>query len=82
MTKIAVRVVPNSSRTEVVGFSDGVLKVKIMEPPDDDRANRALVRFLEKKLGVKPIVIVSGLHSRNKLVEVGLSSDQIMEKLT
>jgi len=32
-TNITVKVYPNSSRNELAGFVDGVLRVKIAEPP-------------------------------------------------
>ena len=55
MCKIPVRVVPNSSRTSIISFIDGVLKVKVMEPPEDGRANRAVIKLLSKKIGIKNI---------------------------
>ncbi|MDR2738201.1 MAG: DUF167 domain-containing protein [Puniceicoccales bacterium] len=71
MCRIPVRVIPNASRTEVVSFCDGILRIRIMEPPDDNRANGALVKFLSKKLGVKTISVVCGLRTRNKVVDFG-----------
>jgi uncharacterized protein (TIGR00251 family) len=83
MCKISVRVIPNSSRTGVVSFCDGVLKVKIMEPPDDDRANFALVKFLSKKLGIKTIFVACGAHARNKIVDFGedISVEYVVDRL-
>ena len=83
-TKITVKVYPNSARNEVVCFAEGVLRVKIAEPPVRDKANRKLVVFLSERLGVSKssITIMKGHSSRNKLIAVsGLSQKQVMERL-
>ncbi len=85
MVRLAVRVIPNSSKSEVIGQLDGVVKIKIQEPADDSRANRALCAFLAKKLGIskKQISIVSGVTSRQKIlsIECPFSVDQVLSKL-
>ena len=70
--KLWVRVQPNASKNEIVGFSDGILKVKIAAPPVAGKANAELVAFLAKRLGVSrnQITIVSGEKSRNKLIAI------------
>ena len=83
-TNITVKVYPNSSRNELAGFVDGVLRVKIAEPPVRDKANRELVVFLSERLGVSKssITILKGHSSRNKLIAVsGLSQKEVMERL-
>ena len=69
----SVRLVPRSSRDEVVGWTgEGTLRVKITAPPVDEAANRELIRFLAKILEIRKsdICIVSGNHSRSKRIEV------------
>lgn len=71
--KIKIRVLPRSSRNEVVGeMADGTLKVKLTAPPIDGKANGALIILLAKYFGVKKdkIKLVSGLTSKNKTVEL------------
>lgn len=70
MTKFAVKVVPRASRSEVVSFEKGVLKVRLAGAPVRGAANAELVSFLSKELGVpeKSISIIAGTRSRNKLV--------------
>jgi uncharacterized protein (TIGR00251 family) len=41
----AVRVIPKSSKSEIVGEIDGALKVKINAPPIDGAANAELIKF-------------------------------------
>ena len=69
---ISVRVRAGASRDEVVGPLDGVLVVRVAAPAREGRANRALCRLLADPLAVPPsrVVIVRGLRSREKLVEV------------
>ncbi len=44
----AVRVIPKSSKSEIVGGMDGVLKVKINAPPIGGAANAELIKVLVK----------------------------------
>ncbi len=48
----AVAVVPRASRDEIVGEHGGALKVRITAPPVEGKANKHLVAFLAKALGV------------------------------
>lgn len=70
--KLALKIIPNAKRSEIVGWEDGVLKVKIAAPAVEGKANTELVRFLAETLGVPKsrIVILKGETSRNKLAEV------------
>jgi uncharacterized protein (TIGR00251 family) len=84
MTVIAVRLVPRASRDEIVGWLDGVLKVRVMAPPQDGRANRALEALLAAALGVKKgaVTVAAGLGSARKRVAVeGLTHDEIVRRL-
>ena len=70
--RLWVRVQPRASRTELAGELDGVLKVRIAAPPVEGEANRELVRYLAKLLGVAPsrVRVASGERGRGKTVEV------------
>ena len=79
-----MQIQPNARRNEVLGFEDGVLRVKIAAPPVKGKANKELVDFLSGLLGVSKgsITIEKGLTSRRKLVVIeGLSQAQILERL-
>ncbi|MGA2193008.1 MAG: DUF167 domain-containing protein [Nitrospirota bacterium] len=67
-----VRVLPRSSRNEIVGTSGGILKIKLTAPPVEGAANDALVKFLSEKLGVSKsrIAILAGQTGRSKTVSV------------
>ena len=67
-----VKVVPRSSKAEVLGKEGDVIKVKVTSPPEGGKANKELLEVLSKWLGVKKskVKIVSGETSRKKLIEV------------
>lgn len=82
--RISLRVSPNAPKNEVVGFSDGILRVKIAAPPLKGKANRELVAFLSRLLGVSQssLAIIRGHTSRSKTVAVsGLSQQELLGRL-
>ena len=82
--KLSLRVYPNAIRNEVIGFADGILRVKISAPPVKGKANRELLAFLSQLLGISPgaVIITKGYTSRNKIVAVdGLSQEELLKRL-
>ena len=78
-TKIAFKVIPNAGKDEIVGFAQGIWRVKIVAPPDKGKANKELIEFLSKTLRIKKgqVTILKGLTSHNKIVAVeGLTSGE------
>ena len=68
----AVRVIPKSSKSEIVGEHDGALKVKINAPPVDGAANAELIKILAKRLRVSKsaVEITGGQTSKQKQVRI------------
>lgn len=64
--------IPRSSRNQVQEIAPGELKVKLLAPPVDGKANEALIEVLSKHFGVKKslIRILRGETSQNKMVEI------------
>jgi len=80
MGRLSLKVVPGSSRDEVVGWLGDSLKVKVKAPPEKGRANDAVVALLADRLGVdaSSIAVVSGHGSPAKVVAVeGLDDEAI-----
>jgi uncharacterized protein (TIGR00251 family) len=78
--RFEVHVQPRASRTELAGSHGGALKVRVAAPPVDAAANRALIEFLAKCLGVprRSVSIVAGETSRTKVLEVdGVTPEQV-----
>jgi uncharacterized protein (TIGR00251 family) len=70
---IAVRVTPRASKNEIVEvLNDGTIKVHLVAPPVEGKANEALVKFLAQVLGVTAsrIEVVAGANGRDKLFSV------------
>jgi len=69
---LRLRVLPRSSKNEVIGPVGDELKVRLQAAPVEGKANRALVKFLAKRLGVPAgkIAILSGRTGRHKRVAV------------
>ena len=80
----AVRVMPRSSRNQIVGVEGRALKIKLTAPPVEGAANAALIEFVAEWLGVRrsAVSIVSGDKARNKLVRVsGVTREQVLQKV-
>jgi len=69
--RIEVKVIPNSSKNELVKTETGY-RARIRCAPVEGRANEALIALLAKELGVSKsdIEIVKGKTSRNKTVVI------------
>ena len=84
-TKISLRVYPGAARSKVVGFTDGVLQIRVAAPPVKGQANKELIAFLSKALAVAKgaLTIVKGHTSRSKVIAIdGLSQEDIMRRLS
>jgi len=84
MTRIKVRLTPRAKRDAIEGWRGDVLRVRVVAPPVDGKANEALLRLLAEALGVpkSDLEIVAGAASRDKTVEVrGLAGDEARRRL-
>lgn len=82
---ISVRLYPNAIKNELIGLSHGVWQVRVAAPPVKGKANKELISFLSKVLGVgkSSVSIAQGHTSRNKLIAVdGLTQQEIMKRLS
>jgi uncharacterized protein len=57
-----VKIVPKSSKNEIIGWEGDILKIKLRAVPEKGKANEALIAFLADKLGTSKasITIISG----------------------
>src|SRR5437764_4799274 len=65
---LPVRAQPGARKAGVLGEQAGALKVAVTAPPEDGRANKALVEALRELLELKrsQIELLSGQTSRDK----------------
>ena len=68
--RVKVCVKPNASKSEVLGFEEDCLVVRVAAPPKEGKANKELLRLLKKYFKAKRVEIVSGHTSKVKVVEV------------
>ncbi|HKH31035.1 MAG TPA: DUF167 domain-containing protein [Gaiellaceae bacterium] len=83
-TRLALRVSPGARTSALVGRHGEAWKVRVAAPPEDGRANAAVVQLLAETLGVpaRTISVVSGHGARDKLVELaGIAPDEIDRRL-
>jgi len=81
---IHLKVQPRGSRNRVEEFREGVLRVRVVAPPEDGKANAAVIALLSERLGVsrQKLRIVRGAASRDKVVEVeGLEPEELLARL-
>ena len=81
---LAVRAQPGARRAGVQGEQAGALKIAVTAPPEDGRANRALLEELRKYLGLKrsQVELVGGATSRDKRFLIrGLTRAELQAKL-
>ncbi len=78
------KIVPNSSKNEIVGFENEKLKIRIQKAPEKNKANKELIAFLAKvfKIAKSRIKIVKGEKSVIKKIEIeGLFKKDALELL-
>jgi len=65
---LPVRAQPRARRTGIVGEQGGALKVAVAAPPEDGKANAALIEVLADALAVRrsQIELLSGSTARDK----------------
>jgi hypothetical protein len=79
--ELKVHVHPGARREALRGFrADGALRLEVVAPPEDGRANQAVAALLAEALGVarRQVAVVRGLSSRAKVVAVeGIEAEEL-----
>lgn len=72
MATLEVRVTPRSSAAGVGPLVEGVLEVRVTQPPADGAANRAVLRLVADALSIAPsrLVLVAGQRGRRKRIRI------------
>ncbi len=80
MTILQIKVTPNASKNQIVGWKEEILTVRIKGVPEKGKVNEELISFLAKELGVPKahIEIVQGKTARLKRLKIeGLTKEQL-----
>ena len=78
------KVIPGASKTEFSDLEGEMIRVRVAAPPEKGKANKELIRFIAKSLGISKanLVLLSGETYRKKRMLVkGMSKDQLMRDL-
>lgn len=81
---VMVRVTPRSHKDEVVGYEEGVIKVRLRAVPEKGKANTSLIKVLADffDLPISSIELSKGHTGRLKQVIIyGMTKQQALERL-
>ena len=70
--KLFIKVIPNASKDQIIKIDESNLKIKTNKPPEDGKANEAVIEILANYLNVKKnqIKIISGINSQKKIIQI------------
>lgn len=70
---LRVKVIPSSKKNEITEvMEDETIKIRIKAPPERQKANKELLKFLSQELGIpkNTITIISGKFDTLKLIKI------------
>ncbi len=79
-----VHLQPRASRDGIDGLLGDAVKVRVTAPPLEGKANKALKKFIAERLKLSPsqVEIITGQHSRKKLLRItGISKEDVEKSL-
>jgi len=67
-----VKVTPNAAKNQIIGFEEGILRIRVRGVPEKGRVNEELIEFLAKTLGIAKsrIEILTGHTGRLKRLKI------------
>lgn len=74
---LSVRVQPGAKKNELAGVADNALRVRLAAPAVENKANKALLDFMARALGLKRngIILAGGEKSRRKRLFIPAGAD-------
>ena len=82
--QMLVRAQPGAKKSEFSGIMDGRLRVRLAAPAVENKANRALLAFVAKALGLKgsKVTLVSGETGREKRLHIAADVEPDWSRLS
>ncbi|MGH9668862.1 MAG: DUF167 domain-containing protein [Terriglobales bacterium] len=80
----SVRVHPRARKNAITGILGNALKLSLIAPPVEGRANDAVIEVISEVLRLprSSVTIAAGHRSRNKVVRVnGITADTLRQRL-
>ena len=70
--RVYVKVIPRSSKNEIIKMAEGEYKVRLTAPPIDNKANMMLTKLLSEYFSVPKsnLTIIGGKTARTKIIEI------------
>jgi len=66
--KLKVKVTPSAPRSEIFDqLADGTLKVRLQAPPENGKANKALLKLLQKEFNAEAEIISCETSSKKQI---------------
>lgn len=81
--ELNVRVIPNASRNEIVGWHADALKIKVAAQPESGKANKAVCALLAQQLHLqkRAVTVLRGATSQMKCLQIsGCSEASILSE--
>ncbi|RPI89436.1 MAG: YggU family protein [Spirochaetales bacterium] len=83
-TTLTIQVQPKAKRNEVLGFTEGILRLKIAAPPVEGKANKEVISYLSEVLDIpkSSVDIERGHTSKIKIIAInGIDRERIYERI-
>ena len=81
---LTVKLTPNASKNEIIGYCDDYVKIKVSAPPNENKANKKLTEFAADYFDIakSSVELISGDKSRlKKLLLKNISEDIVKQKI-
>ena len=80
---LRIKVKPNSKTDEIIREADGSLKIKIRAQPVEGKANKSLLEYLAKVLGLpkSSLVLLKGESNSFKTLEINAVEKDVTDIL-
>ena len=80
--QIKVKIIPNSSKNDII-TENGITKIKVTAQPIENKANKALIEVLSKRIKVPKtsIEIIKGLTSKEKTILIKAADEAKLEEI-
>ncbi|MDR0777204.1 MAG: DUF167 domain-containing protein [Azonexus sp.] len=80
---LTLHIQPGARKTECAGLQGDALKIRLVAPPVDGKANAALLAFIAERLGCgrAAVILKSGQTSRRKVLSVSGCTPEAVARL-
>ena len=81
-TVVTIRVLPRAHRDQICGVVDGIIRMRVLAPPVEGKANARCIALLSKTLGIpsSSFEIIRGERSRVKVLRIqGISEQDVLQ---